>query len=291
MLIKRLAVGLFVVVQVCACQPEKHEELQGSLYFGAGQYLAELELHNGNVNIETNLGDVEIRGISSQKGKRLLLSVVGSVSQQDRDSLVLYDLDTRQSLTIANGRNGHYLPGTEVLVYDDGSRLLLAERDENGWQKTEIANHPYNAALSVMPLSATRFLYAPGGDSIHVYDTVSHRDMELSALSRECRLDAALWDSQREMLLCRRSIESGTYDYAMVGLDGAVTANLALPESRLLQPVAFLFDQDALVLTERWRARFSDRQNHAVWVYRFDTGAFYRLLDKQHLGRAVVYAP
>jgi hypothetical protein len=59
----------------------------------------------------------------------------------------------------------------------------------------------------------------------------------------------------------------------------------------MLQPLAFLPDQDALVLAERWRSRISDRQNHAVWVLRFDTGEFYRLLDNQYLGRSVVYKP
>ena len=57
----------------------------------------------------------------------------------------------------------------------------------------------------------------------------------------------------------------------------------------MLQPMAFLPDQDALVLTERWRGKLSSRQNYAVWIYRFDSGEFYRLLDNQYLGRAVVY--
>ena len=63
MLNTRLVACLLVLMQVSACEPENHAELHGSLYFGVGQYLAELELHNGNVNIETNLGDVEIRGL------------------------------------------------------------------------------------------------------------------------------------------------------------------------------------------------------------------------------------
>jgi hypothetical protein len=286
----RLPSLLFVLGQVSACQPEHHEELQGSLYFGAGEYLAELELHNGNVKIEANLGDVEIKAISPQNGERLLVTVFGRVDQKDRHSLILYDLGTKQTLTIAFGREGHYLPGTRVLVYDDGVSLIVAERDDDGWQKTEAVRHAYNAALMVMPVSATRFLYTLGGQPIHVYDTVSQRSIELSALSQYCRLDTALWDAQREQLLCRRRLDDSGYEYVMAGLDGAEVSTLALPESRRLQPLAFLPDQDALVLTERWRSRFSDRQNHAVWVFRFDTGDFYRLLDNQYLGRSVVYA-
>lgn len=286
----RVACYLLVLGQLTACQPEKQAELWGSLYFGAGNYLAELDLRSGGVNIETSLGDVEIQGISAQKDKRLLVTVFGSVNQRDRHSLVLYDLDTRQALTIAYGRNGHYLPGTEVLVYDDGVSLIVAERDNEGWQKTEVVRHAYNATLQVVPVSATRFLFTVGDQALQVYDTVSQRTLPLTALSQRCRLDASLWDPQREYLLCRRRQDDGNYEYIMAGLDGAVAATLALPGSRRLQPIAFLPDQDALVLTEQWRGRLSDRQNHAIWIYRFDSGDLYRLLDNQYLGRSVVYA-
>ena len=142
----RVAWYVFLLGQVAACQPEKHEELRGSLYFGAGKYLARLDLRHGSVDVETNLGDVEIRQISQQKDGRLLLTVFGSVNQQDRHSLVLYDPGTRQTLTIVYGRNGHYLPGSDVLVYDDGVSLIVAERDGRDWQKTDVLRHRYNAA-------------------------------------------------------------------------------------------------------------------------------------------------
>jgi hypothetical protein len=287
----RVACLLPALVQVSACEREKHDELSGSLYFGAGEYLAELELHNGNVNIETSLGKVDIRGISRRNDERLLVTVFGSVNQQYKHSLVLYDLATRQSLAIAYGRNGHYLPGTGVLVYDDGVNLIVAEREDDGWQKTEVVSHAYNATLQVEPLSATRFLYALGGQAIQLYDVVSRRVIELTALSEFCHLDAALWEPQREQLLCRRRLDDGDYEYLMASLDGVLESRLSLPESRNLQPLVFLPDQGVLVLTERWRSKISDRQNHAVWVYHFDSGDFYRLLDNQHLGRSVVYRP
>jgi hypothetical protein len=287
----RVASLLLVLGQVTACSPETHEELRGSLFFGAGQYVAELELHNGNVKIETNLGDVDIKAISAQGDERLLVTVFGAINQQDKHRLVLYDLDTRQTLTIALGRNGHYLPGTRVLVYDDGVSLMVAERDDDGWQKTEVVRHAYNAPLVIKPLSASRFLYAIGEQAIHMYDLVSQRAVELSELGQLCRLEVSSWDPQREQLLCRKLVADGRYEYIMAELDGTVAATLGLPESRMLQPLAFLPDQDALILTERWRSKFSDRQNHAVWVFRFDTGDFYRLLDNQYLGHSVVYRP
>ena len=287
----RVAWCVFLLGQVAACQSEKREELRGSLYFGAGEYLARLDLRHGGVDVEANLGDVEIKQISPQKDRRLLLTLFGSVNQQDRHSLVLYDLPTRQTLTIVYGRNGHYLPGTGVLVYDDGVNIIVAERDNDVWRKTEVMRHAYNAAVEVAPISATRFLYTAGEQTIYVFDTVSRRAIELDALSQNCQLSASLWDPGREKLLCRRRLDGGGYEYIMAGLDGALTATLALPDSRMLQPIAFLPDQDALVLTEPWRSRFSDRRNHAVWIYRFDSGDFYRLLDNQYLGRSAVYRP
>ena len=286
----RVACLLLVLGALSSCQPEHHAELRGSLYFGAGEYLAELELHNGNVKIEANLGDVEIQAISPQIDERLLVTVFGRVDQKDRHSLILYDLDTKQTLTSAYCREGHYLPGTRVLVYDDGVSLIVAERGDEGWQKTEVLRHAYNAAVLVMPVSTTRFLYALDGQAVNLFDTVSGRTIELDALSQHCRLDSALWSAQREQLLCRRRLDEGRFDYVLVGLDGTVAATLPLPGSRMLQPLAFLPDQDALILTERWRSRFTDRQNHAVWVLRADTGDFYRLFDNQYLGRSVVYS-
>lgn len=277
--------------QLAACQPEPHEELLGSLYFATGPYLARLDLRSGEVGIETNLGDAEIQQISWQRGQRLLLTVFGKVLQRDRHRLVLYDLATRQALTIATGRNGHYLPGTEILLYVDEVSLTLAERDKGGWHKTEVLRHPVNAMPLVTPVSSTRFLYAPAGGAIHVYDVESRQALELPALNEQCRLDAALWMMQRERLLCRRQLGSDRFDYAMVELDGSVAEVLELPESRKMHPVAFLSDQDVLILTEQWRSALSNRQNHAIWVYRLDNGDFYRLVDNQHLGRSVVYAP
>ena len=188
----RLTFCLFILGPLAACQPEQHEELSGNLYFAAGPYLARLDLRSGEASIETNLGDVEIEQISWQKDKRLLLTVFGKVLRQDRHRLVLYDLATRQTLTIATGRNGHYLPDTEVLLYDDEVSLILAERAKGEWRKTEVLRHPVNAVPLVTPVSSTRFLYALVGEAIHVYDLESRRALELPARSEQCRLDAAI---------------------------------------------------------------------------------------------------
>ena len=284
-----LAAFILLLGHASGCQPEPQEELRGSLYFASGQYLAQLDLRDGSTSIVTNLGDVDIRAISPQRDERLLLTVFGTVNQRDTYRLVLYDIATRQALTLLNGRNGHYLPDTEALVYDDGTNILVAARSDGEWEKTAVVKHPYNATIHVIPIAATRFLFAVAGGPVNLFDLESKRSVELTALSELCRLDASLWSSERQQLLCRTGRDDGSHEYVFSNLDGTVQATLQLPASRSLQPVVFLPDQDAVVFTERWRSALSDRQKHAVWIYRFDSGALYRLSDNQHLGPTVVY--
>ena len=114
--------GLFLLLQIAACGGPDHEELRGSLYFAAGNYLALLDLRDGSTSVVANLGDAEIRSLSPQLEDRLLLTVYGSENARETRHLVLYDLDTRQTLTLLNGHIGHYLPGTKTLIFDDGVR-------------------------------------------------------------------------------------------------------------------------------------------------------------------------
>ncbi|MCG8371713.1 MAG: hypothetical protein MJA32_14555 [Proteobacteria bacterium] len=287
----RAAVCLLLPGLVGGCQSERHEELRGSLYFGAGPYLARLDLRDGSTSVVTNLGDAEIRGISPQLDERLLLTVFGSVNRQDVHRLILYDKETRQTLGLVTGRHGRYLPGTKILVYDDGGSIRVAEKIRGSWEKSVIAEHRYNASMKILPISAKRFLYAESGQPIYAFDNIAKRSIELAALSERCDLAAALWIPERGQLLCRTRRSDGLFEYPFVALDGGVRELLAVPGKRSFRPIAWLPDQDTIVLTERWRSALSDRQKHAVWVYRFDAGDHYRLLDDQHLGDSVVYEP
>jgi len=287
----RAAFIMLVLGQLVACQPESRQQLHGRLYFASGHYLAELDLRDASTSVVTSLGDVEIQAISPQRDTRLLLTVFGPVNQQDVHRLVLFDIVSRQTLTLLSGRAGHYLPDTRVLVYDDGVSIVVAERVKGTWEKTEVVRHSYNAPVVIAPLSATRFLYGIAGGPVNLFDTISKRSIELTALNEICRLETSLWNRRRDALLCRIERAADEFDYAFVALDGTVLETLSLPSSKSLTPVAFLPDQDALVLTERWSTALSDRVRHAIWVYRFDSREAYRLADNQHLGREVVYAP
>ncbi|MBT8107058.1 MAG: hypothetical protein KJP17_02400 [Gammaproteobacteria bacterium] len=281
---------LVLTAGLAACQSQQQPEQRGSLYFAAGNYLAEMDLRDGSTSVVANLGDAEIQEISPQLNERLLLTVFGKVNQRDVHRLVLYDIASRQTLELATGRHGRYLPGTAVLVYDDGTTLMMSERVSGRWETTEVLRHRYNAQLRLVPISATRFLYVEVGSPIHVYDKESGESTELAALSDRCDLDYALWLPDIERLICRTERADGSYLYPLVTLDGAIHGELSLPSSKAFRPLAWLPDQDALVLSERWRGLLNDRQRSAVWIYRIDDGTAFRLVDDQYLGNWVVYS-
>lgn len=288
----RLTILLIVMafaVLLAACQPPEHPEMRGSLYFGAGNYLAEMDLRDGSTSVVANLGDTEIQELSSQLDERLLLSVLGSVNQQDLHRLVLFDIGTRQALPLVTGRHGRYLPGTRVLVYDDGTKIIMTERVQGSWEQTEILSHRYNTRVRILPISATRFLYAEVGSEIHLYDKTTGESTRLDALGKYCDLDYTLWLPRHEKLLCRTANDDDSFAYPLVGLDGAVSEQLNLPGSQSFRPLAWLPDQDALVLSEQWWRKLSDRERSAVWIYRFEDDGAFRLVDDQYLGSWVVY--
>ena len=285
----RITAVLAMAALLSACGKPAQPEMRGFLFFAVGNYLAQLDLRDGSTSVAANLGDAEIQSISPQLDERLLLTVYGNVNQQDMHRLVLYDIESPQTLTLLNGRHGHYLPGTKTLVYDDGSRIMVAERVRGTWEKTEVYAHRYNAQLQILPISATRFLYSETGGPLWLYDNVSARSIALDELSELCQVDYALWLPDREQFLCRTPGDDGSYRYPFVSLDGQVDDSLPLPGSKSFRPMAWLPDQDALVLTEQWQGWMSDTQKSAVWIYRFEDGSMFRLVEDQHVGDFVIY--
>ena len=274
---------------IVACTADEKDELRGSLYFAYGPYVALLDLRDGSTSVATNLGDAEIQSLSPQLDNRLLLTVFGNENQRDAHRLVLYDLETQQTLTLLNGREGHYLPGTRTLVFDDGVRIYITEKIKGAWEKTEVVEHRYNAVVEIVPISATRFIYRVADGPLFVYDKTAGRSIALSGLDQVCRPDRALWIERREQMLCQVRREDGTFEYAFVGLDGSKHEMLPLPAAQDFRPVAWLADQDTLVLTEQWFSWFTKRPRSAIWILRIDTGDVYRLVDDQYLGESVFY--
>ena len=288
-----LVVSAFVLL--VACERAAPPEVLGSIYFGSGNYLAQLNLRNGSIDIVANLGDLEIREISAKDDRYLLLNVFGPVNQMDSHRLVLFDLETRQQLTLVEGRYGRYLNDGQTLVYDDGSRIRATWKTADDWEKVEVAQHPFNAKVWIVPVTDTAFLYSTGPDKnalLRVFDTVDTRSAELEMLADICMLDGAIWIEARSELLCL-SDSAGAENpvYVFVGLDGVVSDALDLPPDRSFRAVAYMPDRNAVVLTEPWRSWMSDRQKWAVWIYDVDSAKAFRLFEHQHLGRSVIYRP
>jgi hypothetical protein len=62
-----------------------------------------------------------------------------------------------------------------------------------------------------------------------------------------------------------------------------------LPESRSFRAVAYLQDQEALVLTQPWYTLIGQRGKTAIWIYDLGSDEYYRLVKDQYLGETVVY--
>lgn len=286
---KLLAVLLCCCAQLAACGADEREEMRGFLFFVVGNYLAQLDLRDGSTSVVTNVGDAEIQSLSPQLDNRLLLTVYGSENQRDMHRLVLYDIETHQMLTLLNGREGYYLPGTKTLVFDDGVGIYLTERVMGSWERTEVVEHRFNERVEIMPVSAQRFAYRVADGPLVLYDKTVGRSMELSGLDTTCDLERALWFTAREQMLCKLRRNESEYEYAFVTLDGDVQEALSLPGDRDFKPVAWVPDQDVLVLTEQWSTWFTERQRSAVWIYSFATGEAYRFIEDQYLGDTVIY--
>lgn len=284
-----IATALTLCALLAACEPAATPSYSGKLYFGSGNYLALIDLRNGSTDIVASIGDSEIREIGPKDGRRLLLSVFGPVNQKDSYRLVLFDLETRQQLTFFEGRSGRYLLDGQTLVYDDGARIWATRKRFNAWEKVEVAQHPYNAGVRIVPVSGTAFLYSAGeADDARVYlfDTDSRTSTELAALAGACTLDGASWIESRSELLCRAD---GSWVFTK--LDGTVSESLQLPSDRSFRALAYMPDHDAVVFSERWQAWMSGRQKWAVWVYDIGSASSHRVMEHQYLGDSVIYKP
>ena len=100
---KRIATVASILVLLSACVSDEQAELRGSLYFAAGNYLALMDLRDGSTSVEANLGDVQIHTISPHQDSRILVSLVGGENDFDTRRLVLYDIRSRQTLTLLSG--------------------------------------------------------------------------------------------------------------------------------------------------------------------------------------------
>jgi len=251
---------------VSGCDIEQEREYWGFLYFGAGSYLGQLDLRDGSVAVLANLGDTEIEEVSSFGDEQLLLSVFGPVNRKDTFRLMYYELDGGGRATLIDGRHGRYLPQPEALIYDDGAYLNVRLYGDGPMQELSVIQHRFGAGARILPVSDTRFLYSIDPEkAIESFDVELQESEPLTELSASCGLDGALWIAKRTAVLCKRL--EPVPSYALVSLDGTVQEVLKVPDAERFRALAYLADQDALVLAEQWQTLVSGSTRHAVWIY------------------------
>lgn len=284
----RLMSLVFGLLLFSGCEPDETREYWGNLYFAAGSYLGQLDLRDGSVSVLANVGDAYIREIDAFGEDQLLLTVFGPVNRKDTFRLMQFKLDTYGLVTLLNGRHGRYLPVPEALIFDDGAHLRVRVYGDGPMEELTITRHRFGSRVHVMQISETKFLYSVDPDSaIHSFDVDTRELRALPGLSQECQLDGALWIDVRDALLCKREDESPSY--SLVGLDGSARGSLVIPDAGPFRAMAYLADQDALVLTEAWNTVVSDSVRYAIWIYDLASDRMMRLVEDQYLGPSVVY--
>ena len=280
-----LVIGLLLL---SGCEPDETREYWGNLYFGAGSYLGQLDLRDGSVAVLANLSDASIREIDEFGDDQLLLTVFGPVDHKDTFRLMQFKLDTYGLVTVINGRHGRYLPVPEALIFDDGAHLKARVYGGGPMEELTIIQHRFGSRVRILRVSDTQILYSIDPDNaIYSFDVDTRESFALPELSKECQLDGALWIDARNALLCKR--EGKSHTYSLVGMDGAVRDALAIPDAGAYRAVAYLADQDALVLTEAWNTVVSDSVRYAIWIYDLASDRMVRLVGDQYLGPSVVY--
>ena len=279
--------------QLAGCEQPSYPELRGHLYFGSGQYLGRLDLRDGSTSVEANLGDVSIRRVSAYGDENLLLTVFGIVNHKETYRLMQYEIATGQTGILFNGREGLYIADQEMLVYDDRLRLRAKVSSEGRRVDVELAQHRFGDRIQLIAMSDSSFLYSIGDtdrELIFVHDANTHTTKTLEKLSAVCGLDGAIWIDASRQLLCRMTTASGQFEsYSFFDLDGTPRGRLSLPETRSFRAVAYLHDQESLVLTQPWRSLIGNRGKTAIWIYDLGSDEHYRLVKDQYLGETVVY--
>jgi len=276
-----------------SCEPQTRSGLHGQLFFASGNYIGEFDLEQGVSTIVANRGAVTIRSVSSFGDGRLLLAETATVDNHEVTRISWVNVDTGQAGSLYSGVVGRYLPGPRVLVWDDGTRLHASSRTMNSRHNAEIITHNLNQLTTILDVGEHTVLFAAGGPAqrtIHSYNVVTRELLRREELSDVCELSSAVWIGTHNQLAClARETGGDDADYLLVDLEGNIRGRLDLPPGKQFVPLAFLPDQQVLVLTERWYAWLGGGERFAVWTYDIGSGQSRRMVKDQYLGASAVY--
>ncbi len=283
---------LMFMLILASCDTGRSTLYQGGLYFAQGSYLMRLSLRDGSLSVEGHLGDTVLREISAFGDDHLLVAESASVNRRRVQRISWFDLDTGETADLYAGTRARYLPGGNVVVYDDGLDLYAVPQ-VNESPNEIIFSHGQNELNSIGTAFDDTLLFetvTDGKPAIYSWRAHTGKPDLLAELTRVCRLDASVWIGSVNRLACQ-SRQSPVADprYVIAGLDGAVEGEIDYPSDGVFMALAYIESQDALILQETFQGMIGSKNQYAVWILDIFSGESHKVPGNINLGNSVVY--
>lgn len=288
-----MATGLLLTLCAVSCGQSDQKPVAGYLYFGAGKYLGRLDLRTGDSTPVTTFSDLEIQWLSALDSGVLLLSVVATSREAAQSRALLVDPESLRSSEFLVGSAAQYLPEAAGVLYHDGRRLIIAPLASSRSSSRVLPANGANVPAPALSIGGNGVLFYadPSRQRIQRYDLDDGSTETLQRLSGQCVLEDAVWAESRQQLLCRAAT-TGTdvRHYHWVSPEGEPGETLPLPSDRHFRALAYLADQEVVILNETRQSWLIGRPRHPVWALDLRDGSLHRIARNQYLGRSVVYS-
>lgn len=278
---------------LAGCGEETPRDFHGRLYFASGNYIGEFDLATGSSIAVANRGAVTVEHVSPFVDEGLLLVEVATVEGREVSRISWLEPESGRASTLYSGVAARYLPRHRAIAWDDGTRLHVSSRVRDAAISAEVMTHNLNQLRVIIDAGDDTVLFevgTPEQRQILAYNVVTRELEARDQLTAACRLDGAIWLDGRAQLACpARAGDSVGSAYLLVGPDGTVRGQLALPEGRQFVALAYAADQQTLFFAERWASLLGGAERYAVWAYDLVDGRSFRLVRNQYLGTSAVY--
>lgn len=287
---------LFALALVAGCGGPADSGFHGSLYFAQGSYLMRYGLRDASLSMVAQFGDRKIREISPFGPDRLLVAETATINRTAVSRIAWIDKNSGRSEPLYSGVRARYIPDPGVILYDDGSTLYAVSLSAESEVDSVVLTHRRNQLAAIVVTGEDSALIETAGEDaprIQAYHAPSGELTALDALAEQCRLQGAVWIGHLDLLACRPrqgQAETGQPAYRLVGLEGRVARDLALPEGGEFLALDYVAGQGALLFRESWRSDFSGQLEAVLWAHDLGSGDNRRLADSLNIGTSVVYS-
>lgn len=292
-LIKTVLLSLLFSFVLISCDAGRSTLYQGGLYFAQGSYLMRLSLRDGSLSVEGHMGDTVLREISAYGEDHLLIAESASVNRRRVQRISWVDLDTGETADLYAGTRARFLPGGNVVAYDNGLELYAVPQI-NGSPNEVIFTHGQNQLTSMNIASDDTLLFeADDSDGSLIYSwNANSKDLTpLPGLTAVCRLQGSVWIDSVNRLACKSTVGLvAEAKYILSDLEGNVKGELELPTDGEFLALAYIESQDALVMQETVEAILGSKNQYVVWIVDILSGESHKVPGNINLGNSVVYA-